>query len=197
MCNIFNLWYQTLVVKLTYHKIITVLGSTKFRKEITAWAWEKTKEGNLMLFAPFAKEEMDEVESNRDMLESQHFQKITLADEIFVFNKGGYIGDSTKKEIRYAKKEKKMINYLEEPYKHEYNLLLNIFKTSKLLYGKKVQLKKRVTWVGTVDVGMFGEIELQKDDILTFDRINGDWACFEEIKLHPALSDVLRDVKFI
>ena len=39
--------------------------------------------------------------------------KIDMADEIFVINKGGYIGESTKSEIEYAKKHGKKVNYLE------------------------------------------------------------------------------------
>ena len=36
-----------------------------------------------------------------------------MADEIFVINVGGYIGDSTRSEIEYAKKTGKPIRYLE------------------------------------------------------------------------------------
>ena len=42
-----------------------------------------------------------------------HLRKIDLADEIFVINVGGYIGESTKREIAYATKTSKKINYLE------------------------------------------------------------------------------------
>lgn len=42
-----------------------------------------------------------------------HFDKILLSDEILVLNVGGYIGESTKNEINYAIKNKKVIRYLE------------------------------------------------------------------------------------
>ena len=52
-----------------------------------------------------------------------HLRKIDLADEIFVIrsnlfacqskNVGGYIGESTRREIAYAEKSGKKINYLE------------------------------------------------------------------------------------
>jgi hypothetical protein len=47
------------------------------------------------------------------MLDDMHKRKIDMSDEIFVINVGGYIGDSTKSEIEYAKKHGKKINYLE------------------------------------------------------------------------------------
>ena len=47
------------------------------------------------------------------MLDDMHKRKIDMADEIFVINVGGYIGDSTKSEIEYAIKSGKKVNYLE------------------------------------------------------------------------------------
>ena len=37
-----------------------------------------------------------------------------MADEIYVINVGGYIGDSTRSEIEYAKATGKQVYYLEE-----------------------------------------------------------------------------------
>ena len=42
-----------------------------------------------------------------------HYKRIELADEILVINKYGYIGDSTKKEIDFAKKLNKIIKFIE------------------------------------------------------------------------------------
>ena len=41
-----------------------------------------------------------------------HLRKIDLADEIFVVNVNGYIGESTRREIAYAQKMGKKVNYL-------------------------------------------------------------------------------------
>ncbi len=46
------------------------------------------------------------------MLDDMHLAKIDLADGIYVINPGGYIGDSTKREIDYAKRTGKRIEYL-------------------------------------------------------------------------------------
>ena len=42
-----------------------------------------------------------------------HKQKIDMSDEIYVINVGGYIGESTKSEIEYAKEKGKGISYRE------------------------------------------------------------------------------------
>ena len=38
-----------------------------------------------------------------------------MADEIYVINKNGYIGSSTKSEIEYAKSKEMPITYMECP----------------------------------------------------------------------------------
>jgi len=42
-----------------------------------------------------------------------HKRKIDMADEIFVVNKGGYVGESTRSEIEYAKKTGKPVVFME------------------------------------------------------------------------------------
>jgi hypothetical protein len=47
------------------------------------------------------------------MFDDMHLRKIDLADEIFVINPGGYIGQSTISEIEYTLKTNKPVKYLE------------------------------------------------------------------------------------
>jgi hypothetical protein len=47
------------------------------------------------------------------MLDALHMCKIDMADEVLVINIGGYIGESTSREIAYAKLRGKKIRYLE------------------------------------------------------------------------------------
>ena len=50
----------------------------------------------------------------RRCLDDMHKHKIDMSDEIYVINPGGYIGDSTRSEIEYAKMHGKGIRYLVE-----------------------------------------------------------------------------------
>lgn len=54
----------------------------------------------------------DESTAIKQMLDSLHFSKIDLADEILVINVAGYIGASTDREIRYARSCGKSVRYL-------------------------------------------------------------------------------------
>lgn len=49
----------------------------------------------------------------KEMLDDMHKRRIDMSDEIFVINKDGYIGESTKSKIEYAIKTGKDVNYLE------------------------------------------------------------------------------------
>lgn len=83
-----------------------------------------TLEGNIVisvgLFGHSGDQEvwdgMDEgtLSKTKEMLDDMHKRKIDMADEIFVINVNGYIGDSTRSEIEYAKQHGKVIRYLED-----------------------------------------------------------------------------------
>jgi len=47
------------------------------------------------------------------MLDNIHLRKIDLADVVRVLNVGGYIGESTRREVEYAESTGKIISYLE------------------------------------------------------------------------------------
>lgn len=97
-------------------KVITLCGSTRFKDEFLEAQKRLTLEGNVVISVGlFGHSGDDEVwtEGVKDMLDRQHLAKIDLADEIFVVNVGGYIGESTKREIAYAEYKSKSITYLE------------------------------------------------------------------------------------
>ena len=98
-------------------KVITLCGSTRFKDEFLETQKRLTLEGNIVISVGLFGHSGDDVvwtEGVKDMLDRQHLAKIDLADEIFVINMGGYIGDSTRREIAYAEFKGKTIAYLEE-----------------------------------------------------------------------------------
>ena len=50
----------------------------------------------------------------KSMLDELHLRKIDLADEVLVLDVDGYIGESTRREIEYAKQQAKFIKYLSQ-----------------------------------------------------------------------------------
>ncbi len=99
------------------YKVITLCGSTKFKDEFLAEQKRLTLEGNIVisvgLFGHSGDVEVWEKDT-KQMLDDMHKRKIDMADEIFVINKDGYIGASTKSEIEYALKTGKKVKYMQE-----------------------------------------------------------------------------------
>ena len=97
------------------YKVITLCGSTRFKEEFLAEQKRLTLEGNIVisvgLFGHTGDEEVWK-EGVKEMLDDMHKRKIDMADEIFVINPGGYIGNSTKSEIDYALAAGKGVKYL-------------------------------------------------------------------------------------
>ena len=106
------------------YKVITLCGSTRFKDDFMRVQKELTLKGNIVisvgLFGHSGDDEvwdgMDEgaLSKTKEMLDDMQKRKIDMADEIFVINVGGYIGDSTRSEIEYAVKNGKKVNYLEK-----------------------------------------------------------------------------------
>ena len=98
------------------YPVITLCGSTRFKEQFLEVQKRLTLEGNIVISVGlFGHSGDDEVwaEGTKAMLDDMHKRKIDMADTIYVINVGGYIGDSTRSEIDYAKKHGKQILYLE------------------------------------------------------------------------------------
>lgn len=95
------------------YNIITLCGSTRFKDEFMAVQKKLTLEGNIVIsLGVFA--HSGDIISNEEkiMLGEMHKRKIDMSDEIFVINVDGYIGDSTRAEIEYAKLCGKKISFM-------------------------------------------------------------------------------------
>ena len=98
--------------------VITLCGSTRFKEQYLEAQKRLTLEGNIIisvgLFGHSGDDETWEP-GIKEMLDNMHKRKIDMADAIYVINVGGYIGESTRSEIEYAKAHGKQVMYLEEP----------------------------------------------------------------------------------
>ncbi len=106
------------------YPVITLCGSTRFKDEFMEAQKRLTLEGNIVISVGLfghagdqeVWEDMDEgtLTKTKAMLDDMHKRKIDMADSIYVINVGGYIGESTRSEIAYAKEHGKVVHYLEE-----------------------------------------------------------------------------------
>ncbi len=96
------------------HKVITLCGSTRFEDEFKMVNKELTLRGHVVIsIGVFGHSSDNQIwdENTKRMLDKIHKRKIDLASAIMVINKDGYIGESTKSEIEYAKATNKEVYY--------------------------------------------------------------------------------------
>lgn len=97
-------------------KVVTLCGSTRFKEQFLEVQKRLTLEGYIVisvgLFGHSGDEEVWQP-GTKEMLDEMHLRKIDMADEIFVINVDGYIGESTRQEIAYAESCCKPVRYLE------------------------------------------------------------------------------------
>lgn len=106
--------------------VICLCGSTRFTNEMLVKQWELTKKGHVVLswcalpdsyFSGEDKAHIGDQEGVKEIVDEVHKRKIDISDEVFILNIGGYIGESTRSEIDYAKLIGKKISYELEPEK--------------------------------------------------------------------------------
>jgi hypothetical protein len=101
--------------------VVCLCGSTRFHETFAKEGLRLTLEGEIVLsigaHTPdeviLAHPDTPEGRLQKARLDILHLRKIDLADEIRVLNVGGYIGESTEREIEYAHSTGKRVTYLE------------------------------------------------------------------------------------
>jgi len=111
---------QTAIEMENNPKIICYCGSLRVADEAFKKAeYESVLDGHIALlpccmFVDIQREYGAESDY-KQLADQLHKRKIDLCDEVFVLNVGGYIGESTRNEIKYAEEIGKPVSYLETP----------------------------------------------------------------------------------
>jgi hypothetical protein len=100
-------------------KVVTLCGSTRFEAEFVEVNQRLTMEGcvviSLGMFSLPDLPDYDWTIDSADLkgrLGAVHLRKIRMADEVYVVDPGGYVGESTRREIAYAESLGKPVRYL-------------------------------------------------------------------------------------
>lgn len=96
-------------------KIVCIIGSSRFKKFHMGVAQRATLSGKIVLIAGFFHhvDNCPITDAQKRMTDELCLRKVEIADEVFVVNVNGYIGESTKEAIAYARELHKPIQYLE------------------------------------------------------------------------------------
>lgn len=96
--------------------IVCLCGSGRFRDAFEIAEYNETLAGNIVLTIGCNTKDVarsPELAHHKPALDELHLRKIDLADEVLILNVGGYIGESTSRELAYAKSQGKVIRFLE------------------------------------------------------------------------------------
>lgn len=97
--------------------IVCLCGSTRFKDEFIRQNFNHTMKGRIVLTVGFyhhAHEGFTVDPKDKIKLDILHLRKIELCDFVYVIDVDGYIGESTAREIEYARSLLKPIRYLSE-----------------------------------------------------------------------------------
>ncbi|WP_405904425.1 hypothetical protein OG696_39625 [Streptomyces sp. NBC_00656] len=98
-------------------EIVCICGSTRFVDEMSTANRDLTFAGVIVVapgvFLSAEDREADKSITNeqKTALDALHLRKIDLADRVLVVNPGGYIGESTSREIAYAHATGKQVSF--------------------------------------------------------------------------------------
>lgn len=96
-------------------RIITLCGSTRFKSEFERLNRELTLKGHVVIMPAclWHQDGEEPTPEQRETLDRVYDVKIRICNEVWVLNVGGYIGQSTAREIKYALALNKPVRYLE------------------------------------------------------------------------------------
>lgn len=93
--------------------VITLCGSMRFREELQRLDAELTLAGHVVLTPTSLSQGTELSDEQRARLGRVHLAKVAMADEVIVVNVGGYVGESTRREIEHARSRGIPVSFLE------------------------------------------------------------------------------------
>ena len=96
--------------------IVCLCGSTRFSQAFREANLRETLAGKIVLTIGcewHSDQALGLTEADKHRLDELHLRKIDLADEVLILNVGKYIGESTGRELEYARSQGKTVRFLE------------------------------------------------------------------------------------
>jgi hypothetical protein len=110
-------FYRHIGLPPEFPKIVCLCGSTRFGEAFRKAQLAETLAGRIVLTIgcdAHSDEDLALEPDTKKALDELHFRKIELADEVLILNVGQYIGESTRRELAYARALGKTVRFLEK-----------------------------------------------------------------------------------
>lgn len=112
---ILSLRRRSMMLHEGFPTIVCLCGSTRFMHQFQEAEYEETLAGRIVLTIGCDTKSDDMLrlgEGIKAKLDELHLRKVELADEVLVLNVGGYIGESTQRELDHAIRLGKRVRFL-------------------------------------------------------------------------------------
>lgn len=101
----------------TWPTVVCLCGSTRFSEAFREANLRETLAGKIVLSigCDFKSDDaLGLTDEDKARMDELHLRKIDLADEVLILNVGGYVGQSTARELAYAQQHGKRVRFLED-----------------------------------------------------------------------------------
>jgi hypothetical protein len=101
--------------------VVCICGSMRFKDSLAAARVRETLAGKIVVASEvdfklgfqFEQRDVIDVATLKTAMDELHLRKIDIADEVLFLNVGNYWGESTTRELRYARALGKRLRFLE------------------------------------------------------------------------------------
>lgn len=101
-------------------EIVVICGSVRFKNEMLGYRDEQMTKGKWILLPENMDIDIQKIDRRvKDQMDQLHLKKIDCADKVIIWNREGYMGESTRRELSYSLKNNKAIEFIEKAYIEE------------------------------------------------------------------------------
>lgn len=91
-------------------KTVAMCGSMKFAEQMKQIAWKlETEQGVNVLQCVYNEQKEPVGEEALKRIKEAHYRRIDMSDAVYIVDIGGYIGNSVRQEISYAREKGKEV----------------------------------------------------------------------------------------
>lgn len=128
------------------NNVVTISGSMKFYKDVIKVGEELSMNGVVGIYSFTDPNEDNMSDDDKEIYEELYRLKIDMSDKLFIVNKDGYIGKSTKNEILYAVnvKNSKPVVFMEPVKLNQWEDILSAIPADSLLQCVRLTLQHMI-----------------------------------------------------
>ena len=101
-------------------EIVVICGSVRFKNEMLGYRDEQMTKGKWILLPENMDIDIQSIDTRvKEEMDKLHLKKIDCADRVVIWDRNGYIGESTKRELAYSLNHNKPVEFIKNSEEHK------------------------------------------------------------------------------